>query len=263
MSRRGSSVNMSPALAGSLILHVGLFVLVLILGMYFKKPPLPPGGVPVTIVSKGPPEFINAPVAETPQEAQAEVIDPAPEELVAEPDPLPAPVPKPAQPTPRPTSPLGKGKPAPPADLDFDRLLKDTQAASPSRRGKPPPATTVGAPKAAATIKVGSGKKLSGATKGYLLTLGDELGRRWRPNCYAEGASKVKVTLRFVIGPGGLTTKPPPPPEYDSRNPSAEDAAYIAARRAVFAAKFEDFPPELYGEELIVPFDASAVCGKQ
>ena len=261
VSRRGNSVNMSPALAGSLILHVGLFVLVLMLGMYFKKPPLAPGGVPVTIVSKGPPEFINAPVAETPQEAQAEDVDVLTDETFAEPDPLPQPTA--AKPSARPApSPLGKGKPAPPSDLDLDRLLKDVQA-SRTRRTRPPPATTQGPAKAAATIKVGSGKKLSGATKGYLLTLGDELGRRWRPNCYAEGASKVKVTLTFIIGPGGLITPPPPPRDYDRNKPSAEDAAYISARRAVFAARYEDFPPELYGEELIVPFDAAAVCGKQ
>lgn len=253
---------MSPALAGSLALHVGLFVLVLILGMYFQKPPSLPGGVPVTIVSEGPPEFIDAPVADAPQEAQAEVIDPIPDEVLAESDPLPTPIPKPAQPAPRPASPTGKGKATPPADLDFDRLLKDVQTASP-KRGKPPPATTQGTPKAAATIKVGSGKKLSGATKGYLLTLGDELGRRWRPPCSSEGASKAKVTVTFTVGPFGLVKNPDTVEDWGKGKGSADVAAYIAARRAVFAAKFDDFPPDLYGEELIVPFDASVVCGKQ
>lgn len=261
MAKRANSVNMTPALAGSLVLHVGLFVLVIILGMYFKAPPLPPGGVPVTIVSKGPPEFINAPVAETPQEAQAEDVDVLTDEVLAEPDPLPQPTP--ARPSARPApSPLGKGKPAPPSDLDLDRLLKDVQA-SRSSRSRPPPATTQGPAKAAATIKVGSGKKLSGATKGYLLTLGDELGRRYRPPCDAEGASKLKVTVRFTVGPFGLIKNPETVEDWGKGKGSADVAAYISARRAVFAAKYEDFPPELYGEELIVPFDAAAVCGKQ
>jgi len=181
--------------------------------------------------------------------------------VLAEPDPLPQPTP--AKPAARPApSPLGKGKPAPPSDLDLDRLLKDVQA-SRSSRSRPPPATTQGPAKAAATIKVGSGKKLSGATKGYLLTLGDELGRRWRPNCYTEGASKAKVTVRFTVGPFGLVKEPEKAETWGAGKSSADIAAYISARRAVYAARYEDFPPELFGEELIVPFDATAVCGKQ
>lgn len=261
MSRREGN-NMSPALLASLLVHAGLFAFVIMAGVWFKKPPQPPGGVPITIVTQGPPEFINAPVADTPQEAQAEVIDPVPDEVVAEPDLPPTPTPKPVQPTPRPAAPAGKGKPAPPTNLDFDRLLKDVQTASP-KRGKPPPATTQGTPQAAATIKVGSGKKLSGATKGYLLTLGEELGRRYRPPCNAEGASKVKVTVRFTVGPFGLVKNPETVEDWGKGKGSTDIAAYIAARRAVFAAKFDAFPPELYGEELIVPFDASVVCGKQ
>jgi hypothetical protein len=74
MARRSNSVNMTPAFAGSLILHAGLFVLVLILGMYFKKPPSMPGGVPVTIVSEGPPQFSNAPLADEEQVSQAETV---------------------------------------------------------------------------------------------------------------------------------------------------------------------------------------------
>ena len=102
---------MSPALAGSLALHVGLFVLVLILGMYFQKPPSLPGGVPVTIVSEGPPEFIDAPVADAPQEAQAEVIDPIPDEVLAESDPLPTPIPKPPPDTPTADAPAPTSSP--------------------------------------------------------------------------------------------------------------------------------------------------------
>jgi hypothetical protein len=36
------------------------------------------------------------------------------------------------------------------------------------------------------------------------------------------------------------------------------------AIRAVYAAEpFDEFPPELYGEELIYPFDAPAACANR
>lgn len=261
MARRSNSVNMTPAFAGSLILHVGLFVLVLILGVYFKKPPSMPGGVPVTIVSEGPPQFSNAPLADEEQVSQAETVAEIDEPEVAPPSVLPPDPATPPKPLPKPApSPTGKGKATPPRDLDFDRLLKDVQTAKPGRT-KPPTGAQAGAPKSATAIKVGSGKRLSGSTQGYLLTLGDELGRKWRPNCLVEGGADVKVTVRFTVAPS-RTLLAPPKSSADGSTSSMILAAGDRAKRAVWAADYDTFPPELFGEELIVPFDASVVCGK-
>ncbi|MFZ5668868.1 MAG: hypothetical protein ACOY4K_05200 [Pseudomonadota bacterium] len=257
MERRGRT-GIAPALAASLVLHVLALGAAFVFGVLLKPSRPPGGGVPVTLVASGPPELIDAPLADAAQEAQAETTqEPVPDDILdpkaeAEPEEKPASRPEP--------SPTAKGKTAPTRSLDFDRLLEDVQTARKGGRPKPP-ADRVGPAKAAATVRVGSGKRLTGAAKGYLLTLGDELGRRWRPNCFAEGASKVTVTLRFTVGPTGLVKPPPPPPDYATAD--AETAAYIAARRAVFAARFDEFPPELYGEELIVPFDAAVVCGSR
>lgn len=257
MASRGRT-GIAPALAASLALHLLVLGAAIVFGVLLKKPRLPGGGVPVTLVASGPPQLIDAPVSDTPQEAQAEAVEETVPEDLFDPEARAEPLEKTAgKPAP---APAAKGPPAPTRKLDFDRLLEDVQSTRKSGRPKPP-ADRVGPAKSAATIKVGSGKRLTGAAQGYLLTLGDELGRRWRPNCYAEGASKVKTTLRFTVGPTGLIKPPPPPPEYAAAD--AETAAYIAARRAVFAAKYDEFPPELYGEELIVPFDAAVVCGRQ
>jgi outer membrane biosynthesis protein TonB len=255
---RPEKANISPALAASVGLHAGLAVLVIVLGLYFKKPVTMGGGVPVTLVSEGPPEFSNAPRAAEEQVAQSEVVDEtAPPELTP-PEPV-APVAPPTPATKAPSTPAGKG-PGRRAELDFDRLLKDVQGTprSPTR----PPSGRQGPTQPATAIKVGSGKKLSGATKGYLLTLGDELGRTWRPNCLVEGGSEVKVTVTFTVGPGG-TMQVAPRSSVESATSSMTVAASDRAKRAVWAARLRDFPPELYGEELIVPFDASVVCAKR
>lgn len=270
MNRR-ERTGISPALAVSAVLHVGAALAVIFLGGLFKKPLEIGGGVPVTIVSQGPPEMIRAPIAEEIQEAQTEEPDP-----VAEPEPAP-PAPTPPTPTPKPTPPTPTPKPVPPKpsptpikkpqpaqprqELDLDRLLKDVQPSKPS-----PPRKTGGAKgptKAATTIQIGSGKRVSAATKGYLLNLGEELGRNWRPNCLVEGGSKVKVSVEFTVGPSGRAIMPPFNDDLIKGLNTQQTAALISARRAVGAANFKDFPPELFGEELTAPFDASVVCGNR
>lgn len=269
MSRR-ERTGISPALAVSAVLHVGAALAVIFLGGLFHKPREIGGGVPVTLVTQGPPEMIRAPIADEIQEAQSPDPDP-----VAEPEPTPpapppptpkpvpptpAPKPTPAKPTPTPTK---KPQPAQRAELDLDRLLKDVQPTKPSppRKG----GGTKGPAKDATTIQIGSGKRVSAATKGYLLTLGEEFGRTWRPNCLVEGGSEVKVTVTFTVGAGGMlvTNGDQKPKSSASGSGSMALAASERAARAVYAAKFKDFPPELFGEELTAPFDASVVCGNR
>lgn len=266
MNRR-ERTSISPALAVSAVLHVGAALAVIFLGGLFKKPFQVGGGVPVTLVTQGPPEMMRAPIADEIQEAQTEEPDPT-----AEPEPAP---PVPPEPTAKPTPPTPTPKPTPPKpsetpvkkpvkrpELDLDKLLKDVETtkkpAAPARKG----GGAKGPPKDATTIQIGSGKRVSAATKGYLLTLGEELGRTWRPNCLVEGGSEVKVTVTFVVGPNGILANAPKS-SVNNGEGSMALAASDRAKRAVYAAKFKEFPPELFGEALIVPFDASVVCGKR
>jgi len=257
MARRNTSTNLSPALLASLVLHVGAAVLVLILGMYFKKPESMGGGVPITIVSEGPPQARDAEQGDTEEVSAGEILP----EPLPEPEPVapPLPDPKPTPPTKTPPKPAPTPSKKPKADLDFDRLLADVQG---SRR---PPRTQPGGGggtgKKDRTLAVGTSAGPSAGAKGYLLTLGSDLGRRWTPNCLVEGGADVKVTVRFTVAPS-RTLLAPPKSSADGSTSSMILAAGDRAKRAVWAADYDTFPPELFGEELIVPFDDSVVCGK-
>jgi hypothetical protein len=260
MSRR-ERTGITPALVVSTVLHVGGLAAVIILAPLFKEPFKLGGGVPVTLVASGPPEFMQAQQADENVEAQTEDPDP-----LLEPEPVPAVAPPTATPTPaiKPPvkPPVAPGKrPGRQAELDLDKLLSDVETAAPPKK---PPRKSGGAkgpsrdPKA---VQIGSGKKVSAATQGYLLNLGNSLSRRWNVNCLVEGGA-VDAVVTFRIANGGRLLGPPTP----KGSPKDQMAKVASERaiRAIYASEpFRDFPPELYGEELIYPFDAATACANR
>ena len=256
--RRRQTTNMSPALAGSLILHVGLFVLVMVLGMYFKKPLNMGGGVPITIVSQGPPQARQAEQGDVEEISAGEEIlpEPAPEPVpVAPPDPTPKPPTKPATPAP---SPSAARKPA----LDLDRLMSDVQAArAPARRQA---GGGGGTARRDRTLAVGTSIGPSAGAKGYLLTLGTDLGRRWNPNCLVEGGADVNIKVSFIVASNGRLLADPTSSGGNAAPGSLTRAGSDAAIRAIrMTEPFPNFPPELYGEKVTVNFNANQVCANR
>ena len=256
MARRGG-VNMTPALAGSLILHVGLFAFVIMAGIWFKKPPQPPGGVPVTLVTQGPPNLRQAELGDTEEMSTGEEIlpEPAPEPVPVAP-PLPDPTPKPAKPPAKPTpTPTPSKKPS----LDLDRLMADVQSAR--RPARPQAGGGGGTAKRDRTLAVGTSSGPSAGAKGYLLTLGTDLGRRWNPNCLVEGGADVNIKVSFIVSSNGRLLADPVSSGKDAPPGSLMRAGSDAAVRAIrMTEPFPNFPPELYGEKITVNFNANQVC---
>lgn len=255
MSRRTTN-NITPALAASVLLHGGAVVLVLIAGIYFKKPPQPPGGVPITIVTEGPPQARQAEQGDVEEVSAGEEVlpEPLPEPVPVAP-PLPDPTPKPAvKPPAKAPTPAPKRK----ADLDFDRLLADVQGARPPSRK--PPGGGGGTGKKDRTLAVGTSREPSAGAKGYLLTVGQELGRRWNPNCNVEGGDQVDITLQIILNSDGRLLGEPKVIK-GMRDDPITKAAILRAITAVHQSEpFRGFPAELAGENLNIPFKASEAC---
>lgn len=265
MNGRREKTTIAPALVVSAVLHVGALAAIIVFGLLFKEPMKIGGGVPVTLVANGPPEFIQAEVADTIQEAQTEEPDP-----VAPPEPESVPTPAPPTPTPKPTptptpQPKKPNTPTKRAELDLDKLLTDVETSAPQKKTAPPKKNggVRGPRKDALTVQVGSGKRVSAATGAYLGDLGKELSRRWNPNCLVEGGADVRAEVRFRISFGGKLLGRPVSSEAGTRDPMVRVASERAIRAVYAAEPFENFPPELYGEELIFPFDAPAACANR
>lgn len=260
MTRR-ERTGIAPALAVSVALHAAALAAVVLFGDLFQKPFQLGGGVPVTLVTSGPPEFIQAELSDQVQEAQTEEPDPAAE---PEPAPLPTPaaaaVPKPDAKKPTPVKPARTG---PRAELDLDRLLSDVETTSKAATPPKKAGGKKGPKQDALTVQIGSGKRVSAATKGYLLNLGNDLSRRWNPNCLVEGGADVRAEVTFRVSFGGKLLGRPKSSEAGTKDPMVRVASERAIRAVYAAEPFDDFPPELYGEELIYPFDAPAACANR
>lgn len=256
MSRREGN-DMSPALLASLLVHAGLFAFVIMAGVWFKKPPQPPGGVPITIVTQGPPNARQAEQANVEEMSAGEEVLPEP---VPEPEPvappLPDPTPKPpAKTPPRPTpTPTPGRKPA----LDLDRLMADVQSAR--RPSRPQAGGGGGTARRDRTLAVGTSREPSAGAKGYLLTVGQELGRRWNPNCNVEGGDQVDITIQIILNADGRLLGEPKVIR-GMRDDPITRAAVLRAITAVHQSEpFRGFPAELAGENLNIPFKASEAC---
>ncbi|MDP1631387.1 MAG: energy transducer TonB [Caulobacter sp.] len=251
--------GLTPALAASLALHVGLFAAVFLAGVFFKKPLLMGGAIPVTIVSQGPPAARMAELSNVEEISQGEEVVPEPEpEPVAPPEPIPEPSKTPPKPDP---TPKPKPKPTQRANLDLDRLLTDVE----SSRPRPSRAAGGGGGQAQRdrTVAVGTSAGPSAGAKGYLLTLGSDLGQRWNPNCQVEGGADVNIRVSFIVSSNGRLLSTPVSSGDDASSSIVKSASDRAVRAVRMTEPFPNFPPELYGEKITVNFNANQVCGNR
>lgn len=258
--------DLSPAALGSIALHVGVAVALLISWPWSKD--LKVGAVvPVTIVANAPATDLapaeHAPVEQTAQteapvpDAPAEVVPPPPQPTPTPPAPAPKPVPTPAptkaveKPAPQ------KPQPKPEKSLDFDALL----ASLPKSKSAAPKASSAPkGPTRAATAPEARPNLGSGNAAAALSGLTEELQRRWNPNCEVEGGRDVAVRVTFQIGAGGQLVGEPAA-QIRGGQPGVAQAAVDRAIRAVYAASpFRNLPREFYGERIAVNFNAREAC---
>ena len=259
--------KMSPAFVGSVLLHVAVAV-ALIVPWPWRKPLVIRSVVPVTIVAEGPANV--RPAEQAPQDQMALTEEPTPEAPPEPTPPPPAPAPPPPTPTPKPPVPkpvpAPAPKPAPPAPqqtFDFDSLQKSI-ARSRARNPSPPrPSPAPRGPAQAETAvnarpAVGAATALSATA---LNGLSSELQRRWNPNCEVEGGGTVIVRIAFRLGAGGVLVGDQTIQGVTGADPTQNRIAAERALRAVRqAAPFESLPSDLFGQSIVVTFDAKQAC---
>ncbi len=260
----------SPALLGSLLLHV-TFAALLLISWNFTRDLKVGSVVPVTIVSEAPPSDAR-PAEQAPIEQTAATEDPAPAAPLQSTPPAPQPKPTPQPPKPAPEPKLVKptptptpARPAPPAKpektLDLDAL-----SASISRMSKPAAAKPSSAAKGQAKAETApqarpalGAAELAAASSG----LTDELQKRWHLNCDVEGARDVVVKALFNLGASGQVVGQPTAKVISARNAVSEAGAESAVR-AVYAASgspsFRSLPRDFYGQTISVTFSAPEAC---
>jgi outer membrane biosynthesis protein TonB len=266
---RRERTNFSPALVGSIGLHL-LVVAAILIGPWKPSKPVVIGeSVPVTIVTEGPTNVRPAIEDVVDQTAQTE--EPTPEADPQPPAPVPAPVPTPApappktaaptptpKPTPTPTKPV-KAKPEP----DFFASLEKTLAKTPKAAGKPVANAARGPtrPETATQARPGAGA-MTGLQASAINGMKDEIQRRWNPNCEVEGGSSVVVTLSFRLAAGGrVAGQVTAGGKEHSPDPVVRTAAERAIRAVYQSAPFPNLPPEYYAQELSPTFKAKDACG--
>jgi outer membrane biosynthesis protein TonB len=259
--------DFSRAMVGSVLLHGGVIVALLVSGMFAK--PLPVGGiVPVTIVSDSKITDLRAAQA-APQEQTAQTEEPVPDApappAAIEPTPQPRPTPLPPTPTPKPAvDPFAKG-PKPPARPVEKSLDLDALAASVNRMAKAGGKTSSAAKGAARPETALEAREAAGAGKGLsaiqMAGLAGELQRRWNPNCDVEGGRDVKVRVIFTLGPGGQVVGQVSAGGLEqSPNPVVKAAADRAIRAVHQAAPFSAQYGGAFGQKVTVNFNAREAC---
>ncbi len=257
MTRR----ELSPAMLGSLLLHVSIACAFLISWNFTRD--LKVGSVvPVTIVSNAP-EQRAAEAAPEVQTAQAEAPVPdAPLESVAPPEPAPKPAPTPV-PTPAPApTPKAPAKPVTPTKpekaLDLDALSasvsKMIKPAKPSSAARGP-----SRPETAAEARPAVGAGISDAALAGFVA---DLKRHWNPNCDVEGAREVNLKVTFpistygTVGPGEVSANG----AENSANPVVKAAAERAIRSVYTVASLRRIPRDLYGQRISANFPGREAC---
>ncbi|OXE36436.1 MAG: cell envelope biogenesis protein TolA [Phenylobacterium zucineum] len=270
---RGS--DLSPAMAGSVLLHLALAAVLVLLKPWARE--IPRGATtPVTLMTTADlPDIRPAEAAPDPQTAQTETPVPgAPPQPAAstplpkpvpppEPEPKPKPIPAPIAPKPVPVKPPPPAKPSPspppkPAtkSLNLDALAASVAKvgkASPVAKGPTRPETALQARDAAGAAK--------GLSAGALAGLADELQRRWNPNCEVEGGKDVRIRVTFTLGLAGqIVGKVEAGGQENSANPVIQTAAERAIRAVHQAAPFSTLPRDLFGQKVAVNFNAREAC---
>ena len=264
MARARTETNRTPAILASGLLH-GLALAAALIAWPHKDRPVDLGtAVPVNIVTQGPVANIR-PAEQGVEDVEALTEDPVPEAPPepAPPTPAPAPTPptpaaKPA-PTPKasavPTKPAAK--PAPAFDLDALAATVAKRAAaggarSNAARGPARQETAVQARPA-----VGAANAMVGSALGVLAA---ELQRRWNPNCEVEGGSSVDIRVGFRLIQGGRIVGDVESSGATASDPVVKAASDRAVRAVRAAAPFDSLPPELFGQKIVVNFNAQKAC---
>ncbi|MBO9559837.1 MAG: energy transducer TonB [Caulobacter sp.] len=267
MSYRQDKTNFSPALVGSIVLHVLVVAAILIGPWKPSKPVIIGESVPVTIVTEGPTNVRPAIEDVVDQTAQTE--EPTPEAEPQPPAPVPAPVPTPAPAPPKTATPAPTPKPTPtppkPAakpEPDFFASLEKTLAKTPKATGKPVANAPKGPtrPETATQARPGAGA-MTGLQAAAINGMKDEIQRRWNPNCEVEGGAAVQVKVSFKLATGGRIVGQVTAGGAENSSDSVIKAAADRAIRAVYqSAPFEGLPPDYYGQQLNLNFKARDAC---
>lgn len=280
---------MSPAeremrrpLIGSLLLHGGLLIATLVTWPWFSKPMHLGASVPVTIVSTAPEANVR-PAEQAPVEEMAATPEPepAPPQPIAPPAPTPpappakpVPQPKPAPPqktAPKPVTPKPVPTPAPPqaapkkTETPAKKTMLDLDALAASIKSKPSGKAKSGGTKgpphperaAQARPAVGAASALAASA---LSNLSADLARRWNPNCEVEGGANVDIRVAMKLDDKGSVAGPLEATGQNSSDPVVKAAADRAVRAIRAAEPFENLPDELYGERIIIRFNARNAC---
>lgn len=268
MARTDAKSNLSPAMLASGALHALALAAALIAWPHRSRPIDLGSAVPVNIVAQGPVANIR-PAEQGPEEVEAQTEEPvpdAPPQPAAVPAPAPVPTPpKPAPtpapaPTPKPAPAPAKpaAKPAPSFDLD---ALAATVAKRAAAAGGPRSSARQGPSRQETAVEarpaVGASNAMIGSALGVLAA---ELQRRWNPNCEVEGGSDVNIRVGFRLIQGGRIVGNVESSGSTSNDPVIKAASDRAVRAVRQAAPFESLPQELFGQRIVVNFNAKQAC---
>jgi protein TonB len=257
-----------PAMAASAALHAAVLLAGIIAWPWLSQPLHMSSVVPVTLVtSQDVSNLRPAIAAPTPAPAAAEtpVPDASPQAPAPEETPQPTPaVARPATPQPKPSP----AKPAPPKpavakpstpSFDPEAVLASLTKAKPSgprqssaARGPTRSETAVQARAAGDAVSANA-----------LAALAGELQRLWNPNCDVEGGSDASIKVSFRLGPSGRLIAPPESSEETAADPIIKAASDRAKRAVNQGAPFTDLPPALYGQKILVNFNAKQACAQR
>ncbi len=264
MARARTDTNLSPAILASGLLH-GLALAAALMSWPQKDRPIDLGSaVPVNIVTQGPVANVR-PAEQGVEDIEAMTEDPAPDAPPTPAAPTPAPAPTPPAPTPKaaataaskaaPTKPAAK--PAPAFDLDALAATVARRAAAGGARSNAARGPTRQETAVQARPAVGASNAMIGSALGVLAA---ELQRRWNPNCEVEGGSSIDIRVGFRLIQGGRIAGEVESSGSTASDPVVKAASDRAVRAVRAAAPFESLPQELFGQKIVVNFNAQKAC---
>ena len=272
--------ELSPAMIGSVLLHVTIAVLFMISWNFSRD--LKAGSiVPVTIVSSAPDADLR-PAVQAPEPQAAQVDEPVPDAPLESAAPVPQPTPTPPVPAPKTVKPAEKlpaVKPAPRTKpekgLDLDAL--SASVSKMVRPSAPKPSSAAKGPARPETALAARQTVGTGVSAATLAGLVEELQRRWKPNCSEDGRNIV-VKVGFKIDGYGNVDGQVVDTEIQGRKIIRRDdldcrvrtdreclvqaAADRAASAVLAGAPFRNLPRQYYGQRIAVNFNPREACAR-